>query len=75
MSIATRQDGAHHESAHAAALAVRQRAPVHRASSESSGGKKGRPHDELNNFFLAEDRRQVVAPFWTRSVGDAPSPS
>src|SRR5271169_338595 len=31
--------------------------------------------DELSDFFLAEDRRQAMVPFWIRSVGDAPSPS
>ena len=38
---------------------------------EGSGGRI----DELRNFFLAEDRRQAVGPFWIRSVCDAPIPS
>jgi hypothetical protein len=38
---------------------------------ERSGGRI----DELSNFFLAEDRRQAMGPFWIRSVCDAPIPS
>jgi hypothetical protein len=38
---------------------------------ERSGGRI----DELSNFFLTEDRRQAMGPFWIRSVCEAPMPS
>src|SRR5271169_2868204 len=47
---------------------------IERHQNRPMGRRAGRI-DELNNFFLAEDRRKAMAPFWIRSVGDAPSPS
>src|SRR5437588_6758922 len=42
---------------------------------QSAMERSGGGIDELSNFFLTEDRRQAVGPFWIRSVCDAPIPS
>jgi hypothetical protein len=53
-------------------LSATMGSPRHQQSAmEGSGGRI----DELSNFFLTEDRRQAMGPFWIRSVCDAPIPS